>query len=65
MVRRTATRSAAPWSAPVILQNTFSGNEGYGLAITGRAHDNSVFDSFIGPDLAGLAALGNENNRCW
>ena len=49
----------------VILQNTFSGNEGYGLAITGRAHDNRVFDSFIGPDLAGLAALGNGTAGCW
>jgi hypothetical protein len=45
----------------VIPQNTFSGNEGYGLVITGRAHDNNVFDSFIGPDVLGLTALGNHD----
>jgi hypothetical protein len=29
--------------------------------ITGSAHDNSVFDRFIGPDVLGLAALGNHD----
>ncbi len=43
----------------VILQNTFSGNSGYGLAITGRAHDNRVFTSFIGTNIGGLAAVAN------
>jgi parallel beta-helix repeat protein len=43
----------------VIPQNTFSGNLGYGLAITGRAHDNQVIDSFIGTDTLGRYALGN------
>ena len=43
----------------MIPQNTFSGNRGYGLAITGRAHDNRVFDSFIGTAILGLTALGN------
>ncbi len=43
----------------VIPQNTFSGNRGYGLAITGRAHDNRVIDSYIGPGILGLTALGN------
>jgi hypothetical protein len=27
--------------------------------ITGSAHDNAVFDSFIGPDVLGVTALGN------
>jgi trimeric autotransporter adhesin len=45
----------------VIPQNTFSGNKGYGLVITGRARDNYVFDSFIGPDVLGMAALGNHD----
>ena len=45
----------------MIPQNTFSGNEGYGLVITGRAHDNNVFDSFIGPNVLGLIALGNHD----
>ncbi len=38
----------------VIPQNTFSGNEGYG------AHDNRVFDSFIGTQILGVNALGNQ-----
>ena len=44
----------------VIPQNTFSGNAGYGLAITGRAYGNWVFSSFIGTDVPGTAALGNQ-----
>ncbi len=44
----------------VIPQDTFSGNAGYGLAITGQAHDNRVFSSFIGTKLAGVNALGNQ-----
>ena len=43
----------------VIPQNTFSGNRGYGVAITGQAHDNQVFDSFIGTEILGPRALGN------
>ena len=45
----------------VIPQNTFSGNKGYGLVITGRACDNYVFDSFVGPDVLGMAALANHD----
>jgi hypothetical protein len=41
-------------------QNTFSGNKGYGLAITGRAHGNRVFGSFIGAEIGGVSALGNQ-----
>ncbi|MFY9738917.1 MAG: hypothetical protein WAK11_07660, partial [Candidatus Cybelea sp.] len=44
----------------VIPQNTFSGNLGYGLAIVDGAHDNQVLNSFIGVDVAGLAALSNQ-----
>jgi parallel beta-helix repeat protein len=44
----------------VIPQNTFSGNKGYGVVITGRAYDNHVFRSFIGTQLLGLKALGNK-----
>ncbi len=43
----------------VIPQNTFSGNEGYGVVITGLAHDNRVFRSFIGTQILGVNALGN------
>jgi hypothetical protein len=43
----------------VIPQNTFSGNAGYGVAITGSAHDNRVFGSFIGTAILGVKALGN------
>ena len=30
------------------------------MVITGRAHDNSVFSSFIGTQLLGVKALGNQ-----
>ena len=43
----------------VIPQNTFSGNGGYGVAIVGQAHDNRIFSSFVGTNVAGLAAIGN------
>jgi hypothetical protein len=43
----------------VIPQNTFSGNDGYGLVITGSAYDNSVFKTFIGTDVLGTKALAN------
>ena len=44
----------------VIPQNTFSGNEGYGVVITGWAHRNRVFRSFIGTQILGVNALGNQ-----
>lgn len=47
--------------ASVIPQNTFSGNDGYGLVITGAAHGNSVFDSFIGTAVLGVNALPNQD----
>lgn len=43
----------------VIPQNTFSGNAGYGVEITGSAHDNQVFGSFVGTAIFGVSALGN------
>jgi len=44
----------------VIPQNTFSGNEWYGVEITQLAHDNRVFRSFIGTQILGLKGLGNK-----
>jgi parallel beta-helix repeat protein len=44
----------------VIPQNTFSGNNGYGVAITALAHGNRVFGSFIGTQILGVHALGNK-----
>lgn len=46
--------------ASVIPQNTFSGNVGYGVEITGQSYDNTVADSYIGPEVVGLAPLGNQ-----
>ncbi|HEY6277758.1 MAG TPA: right-handed parallel beta-helix repeat-containing protein [Streptosporangiaceae bacterium] len=43
----------------VIPQNTFSGNRGYGVAITGQAFDVVVFKSFIGMKILGVKAFGN------
>ncbi len=37
----------------VIPQNTFSGNDGYGLVITSSAHRNSVFRTVIGTNVGG------------
>ncbi len=44
----------------VIPQDTFSGNAGYGVAISAGAHANRVFASFIGTEVLGLSALGNQ-----
>ena len=44
----------------VMPQNTFSGNDGYGLVITGRAYRNVVFHSDIGTGSIGIAALANK-----
>ena len=44
----------------VIAQNTFSGNQGDLVAITGWAHDNRVFSSFIGIAILGVKAAGND-----
>jgi parallel beta-helix repeat protein len=43
----------------VIPQNTFSGNDRYGLVITGSAYGNRVFDTFIGSDVLGMKAVPN------
>jgi parallel beta-helix repeat protein len=44
----------------VIPQNTFSGNVGYGVAISGQAHNNQVFSSDIGTNATGTSALANQ-----
>ena len=44
----------------VIPQDTFSGNAGYGVAISAGAHANRVLRSFIGTEVLGLSALGNQ-----
>ncbi len=44
----------------VIPQNTFSGNLGYGLALVDGAHDNQVFNNFVGVDVIGRLALSNQ-----
>jgi hypothetical protein len=43
----------------VIPQNTFGGNRDWGVAITQRAHNNTVIDSFIGTNTLGTTAFGN------
>ncbi|HMH92181.1 MAG TPA: hypothetical protein VK586_13990, partial [Streptosporangiaceae bacterium] len=44
----------------VIPQDTFSGNSGYGIAITGRAHGNRVTTAFVGTAILGVNALANQ-----
>lgn len=43
----------------VIPQNTFSGNSGYGVAITGAAFNNQIFNSGIGTNSLMTSGLGN------
>ena len=43
----------------VIPQDTFSGNTGWGVVITGRAYQNQVFTSDIGTNVLGTQALAN------
>lgn len=43
----------------VIRQNTISGNDGYGVEISGAAFNNVIADSAIGTDIQELAALAN------
>jgi len=43
----------------VIPQNTFSGNDGYGVAILDHAYSNQIFNGFIGSNVFGTVALGN------
>jgi hypothetical protein len=43
----------------VIPENTFSGNVAYGIAIMGQAHDNQLFNNYVGTNVMGLAALPN------
>ena len=52
--------SVGGYTRSVIPQNVFSGNGGYGLAILDRAHDNKVFNSFIGTNTLGFKPLGNQ-----
>jgi hypothetical protein len=44
----------------VIPENTFSGNLAYGLAILDGAHDNRIFNDFLGVDVLGRFALANQ-----
>ena len=43
----------------IILQNTISGNAGYGLAIVDGAHGNTVFGSYIGVSFLGVKGAAN------
>lgn len=45
----------------VIPQNTFSGNDKFGIAITGNAWGNHVFGAFIGTAIFGVTAIGNRS----
>ena len=45
----------------VIPQNTFSGNRGYGVAITEWAYANHVTLSFIGTNIGGVHPFGNRS----
>ncbi len=44
----------------VIPLNIFSGNAGYGIAIVDQAHDNDVFNGYVGTNVFGTAAFANQ-----
>ena len=44
----------------VIPQNTFSGNKGYGIAITGGTYANQVFNTYVGTGVLGVSAMPNQ-----
>ncbi len=46
--------------ASVIPQNTFSGNKGYGVAITGSAYANQIFNAYIGTGVLGFTVMPNQ-----
>ncbi len=48
------------YTQSVIPENTFSGNRSYGVEIAGHAEHNEIFNSFIGTDVLGTAALAND-----
>lgn len=43
----------------VIPQNIFSGNDGYGVAITDATYNNSLLNSYVGVNVTGEVAAGN------
>src|SRR3954470_11702429 len=45
----------------VIPQSTFSGNTAYGLAITGQAYNNQVFNTAIGTNSTITSGFGNSH----
>ena len=45
----------------VIPQNTFSGNGGFGIDVVGQAHDNAIFNNYIGTSVPGLVGFGNRS----
>jgi len=44
----------------VIPQNIFSGNKGYGVAITGQAYANAIFNSYVGTNVLGVTSRANQ-----
>jgi hypothetical protein len=48
------------YDSSVVPQNTFSGNVAYGIAVVGAAHDNQIFNNYVGTSTTGIAALGNQ-----
>ena len=48
------------FQASIEPQVTISNNDGYGIAIVGAAHDNDVFNTFIGTTYLGTGDLGNK-----
>ncbi len=48
------------FQASIEPQVTISNNKGYGIAILGSAHDNDIFNSYIGTNYLGTGDLGNQ-----
>jgi trimeric autotransporter adhesin len=48
------------FQASIEPQVTISNNKGYGIAVLGSAHDNDIFNSFIGTNYQGNGDMGNQ-----
>lgn len=48
------------FQASIEPQVTISNNDGYGIAIVGAAHDNDIFNSYIGTSYLGTGEMGNK-----
>jgi hypothetical protein len=47
------------YTTSVMPRSVYSGNGGFGIAVVEQAHDVTIFNTYVGTDIQGTAALGN------